>query len=429
MEKDVQKLINAGQTEDTVIIHAAPGEMVVPPVISNQTQQMINQDMQSVGLNPAEYMVGQGSINNLTGLQEFGFLSKLFKKVKNVAKKVLPVVAPFIPGGPLLKGAVTAVAGKASGLDTKDALLGGLTAGLGAKFLGGTGTAGKGLEGLKGTSGKFFGKEGTFRNILGAGKEYVLPGKDGRGLIKNIFGGGDSLQPYSDAEIDEMLTTMDPSVVEQIVAERNAEISSPNIVRQVLGSTPGQSGIGVIEDLIKGRESDFTKPRGQQLFDADGKPVSSQGFGLGGAGGIAGLAALYGLATKKAAEKTEGGLRDIRLSTRPDLMPQQTFQGFDVGVRPGMSYGGGMELQELDMRMGGPSVGPGTETSDDIPAMLSDGEFVMTAAANKGLGGFKIEKNKDSITLYPTGKPDREQGFKNNDMMMKMFEDYQEMVS
>jgi hypothetical protein len=31
--------------------------------------------------------------------------------------------------------------------------------------------------------------------------------------------------------------------------------------------------------------------------------------------------------------------------------------------------------------------GPGTETSDDIPAMLSDGEFVMTAKAVKGLGG------------------------------------------
>jgi hypothetical protein len=30
--------------------------------------------------------------------------------------------------------------------------------------------------------------------------------------------------------------------------------------------------------------------------------------------------------------------------------------------------------------------GPGTETSDDIPAMLSDGEFVMTAKAVKGLG-------------------------------------------
>jgi len=31
--------------------------------------------------------------------------------------------------------------------------------------------------------------------------------------------------------------------------------------------------------------------------------------------------------------------------------------------------------------------GPGTETSDDIPAMLSDGEFVMTAKAVKGAGG------------------------------------------
>jgi hypothetical protein len=30
--------------------------------------------------------------------------------------------------------------------------------------------------------------------------------------------------------------------------------------------------------------------------------------------------------------------------------------------------------------------GPGTETSDSIPAMLSDGEFVMTAKAVKGAG-------------------------------------------
>jgi hypothetical protein len=34
--------------------------------------------------------------------------------------------------------------------------------------------------------------------------------------------------------------------------------------------------------------------------------------------------------------------------------------------------------------------GPGTETSDDIPAMLSDGEFVMTAKAVKGAGAFDV---------------------------------------
>ena len=42
---------------------------------------------------------------------------------------------------------------------------------------------------------------------------------------------------------------------------------------------------------------------------------------------------------------------------------------------------------DLDMRPGGESVGPGTGTSDDIPAMLSDGEFVMTAKAVEGAGG------------------------------------------
>jgi hypothetical protein len=47
--------------------------------------------------------------------------------------------------------------------------------------------------------------------------------------------------------------------------------------------------------------------------------------------------------------------------------------------------GGG--ISDLDMRLGGASNGPGTGTSDDIPAMLSDGEFVVTAKAVENLGG------------------------------------------
>ena len=45
--------------------------------------------------------------------------------------------------------------------------------------------------------------------------------------------------------------------------------------------------------------------------------------------------------------------------------------------------GGGV----LDLQEGGESIGPGTGTSDSIPAMLSDGEFVMTAKAVRGAGG------------------------------------------
>ena len=44
--------------------------------------------------------------------------------------------------------------------------------------------------------------------------------------------------------------------------------------------------------------------------------------------------------------------------------------------------GGTMDLRQV----GGMSLGPGTEKSDDIPAMLSDGEFVMTSRAVRGLG-------------------------------------------
>ena len=53
--------------------------------------------------------------------------------------------------------------------------------------------------------------------------------------------------------------------------------------------------------------------------------------------------------------------------------------------------GGIMQLSKGDMveefpRMNGPISGPGTETSDDIPAMLSDGEFVVNAKAVRGIG-------------------------------------------
>ena len=75
--------------------------------------------------------------------------------------------------------------------------------------------------------------------------------------------------------------------------------------------------------------------------------------------------------------------------------------------------GGPMELandprlQKARMfpRRTGQIQGPGTETSDDIPAMLSDGEFVMTAQAVRG-----------------AGNGSREQGFKKMYDIMRAFE-------
>ena len=63
-----------------------------------------------------------------------------------------------------------------------------------------------------------------------------------------------------------------------------------------------------------------------------------------------------------------------------------------IKVKPAFRGIGGQEMAQggiadLDMRGGGHSIGPGTGTSDDVPAMLSDGEFVMTANAVRNLGG------------------------------------------
>ena len=44
------------------------------------------------------------------------------------------------------------------------------------------------------------------------------------------------------------------------------------------------------------------------------------------------------------------------------------------------------DMVEHFPRMNGPISGPGTERSDDIPAMLSDGEFVVNARAVRGIG-------------------------------------------
>jgi len=59
--------------------------------------------------------------------------------------------------------------------------------------------------------------------------------------------------------------------------------------------------------------------------------------------------------------------------------------------------------------------GPGTERSDDIPAMLSDGEFVMTAKAVRGLGALNGANKDDKLEQ-------RRQGAKMMYDMMDKFE-------
>ena len=68
------------------------------------------------------------------------------------------------------------------------------------------------------------------------------------------------------------------------------------------------------------------------------------------------------------------------------LTPFQTIQNIRVPTfNQPVTAKEGKEITSFPRKTGAIS-GPGTETSDSIPAMLSDGEFVMNAKAVRGAG-------------------------------------------
>jgi hypothetical protein len=79
------------------------------------------------------------------------------------------------------------------------------------------------------------------------------------------------------------------------------------------------------------------------------------------------------------------GLYGVPLIYGPDGQPRR------------MAKGGDAQMTHFP-RKNGPINGPGTGTSDDIPAMLSDGEFVFTAKAVRNAGGGS--RRKGAARMY-----------------------------
>jgi hypothetical protein len=78
--------------------------------------------------------------------------------------------------------------------------------------------------------------------------------------------------------------------------------------------------------------------------------------------------------------------------------------GFIDGQPQYLNYGGTAQYPRREMLV----EGPGTERSDDIPAMLSDGEFVLNSRSVRGAD--------------PTGQGNRYRGAQNLYNMMRNFE-------
>jgi len=215
---------------------------------------------------------------------------------------------------------------------------------------------------------------------------------------------------------------------------------------------------------LKGRPSDPVRQGGLgQIFSgAGGAGGMGGGFGLGDVG-AAGLAGLFGKLAYEEAKKAKGVPLTPLVTMGPTgrynieaeiarRMGQQAPNPVEFGLLPegtipqlsgGMAYGGpvqafadggavammneGGEMEvEIDMddfdRMNGDINGPGTETSDEIPAMLSDGEFVMTGRAVRGAGSYELQKGENGIiSLIPSFEEDRERGTQLMYQIMDMF--------
>jgi len=103
----------------------------------------------------------------------------------------------------------------------------------------------------------------------------------------------------------------------------------------------------------------------------------------------------------------------------PQVVDRMGYYGGGMVAPMAYAEGGNVDMNEFE-RMNGRIDGEGTETSDDIPAMLSDGEFVMTGQAVRGAGSFEMQEGAGGIiSLVPSLSESRERGI---DLMYKMMD-------
>ena len=380
----VSQLGGLGRFEDTYMVHAAEGETVVPMEVLDSNpilKERLFETMRDMGIQPERYIVGNefNSINPLTGQPEF-FLKKIFRRLRKAkqdigrrlrkgAADISGYAAPILGAmyGPAAGAAAGALLGQYKRENPGDpnqalqmALRGGIS-GIGSNLATGQGLMGTGLANQYGFNPINIGK-----GVLGMGEMGYVPGssdvmqqqmpkvgfidKGGINLLEglqNTFmnqGDGNFLERFKFNEIlgaggnpDAPLS--DPQ--NQSVLER---LFGKNKLLQLLfkfGATK------VLGDVIKEENEEAAKAAAE-------------------------MAANYG-------KQSNFGVYDTLIN------PGELVQAPDTSLTDvfATAANGGI----LDLDAGGELKGPGTGTSDSIPAMLSDGEFVMTAKAVRGAGG------------------------------------------
>ena len=429
-----------GRYGDNYMVHAAEGETIVPREVLEQNpglKEDLFRQMTMMGIeNPNRYVVGDqlNSINPITGQPEF-FFKKIFRSIKKVVKKAAPIIVPMLGnmilpgiGGLLASGLYT----KAQGGSWGDALKA-----AGMAYLGNVASAGI-MGGINAPSGQFFDGFST-----GIGRGITAPYDAVRGLIQ-----GGSASPFSQgvfgkSTVPGMLKQYDTKYLDipsasdmniQTAANPGAVPAAP-VAPTTLGAektfkiTSGQTANDFPpgSKVTSGDKTYLVK----RVLTKDGSRFTNtlveapSGIGKFYQENIKGPVA--NIVGEKAANPVilgGGALLASAFSKDPPPPPknasQQQMAAYDAylaefaqnpnmsedrhkylrglsGIIPQFTRSQLANIIQRDVRRmpgyrfvgagGGEVMGPGTGTSDSIPARLSDGEFVMTARAVENAGG------------------------------------------
>ena len=330
MADQAQELAFAGEGQDTQLVHAEIGDLLVPPAMLEddpELEKTLQRKFEEYDVDPDSRVVGVGiaSLNKNTGLEEFGFFKKLVKGVKKVIRPIVKI-AQFIPGpwqpiAALANKALTVydvAKGRASPLSLLT-VAGPLSTGPSiSKSIGGIKSLGNGsfLRGIgqsvaqtpgaigSGIGSLFQDPRGSIQSLFGQ----IFQGGQGQGQgqmpqqsVDDILSDAKSTGDWqTETRIERMRSegATDSAILQNLYG---AGVGQPaqqggNWLQQLLsGGTQGQSGIGRIEDMLKGRSSDPVRAGGG-LLDTFGGMFGGQGGGGGGLGSLLGGGGLGGLA-------------------------------------------------------------------------------------------------------------------------------------
>ena len=420
MSKIANRMANMGRNGDNELVHVKTGELIVSPEVLEKNPKLaqeLAQEFQNSNENMGDYVVGSegNSINPMTGQREF-FLKGLVKGIKGIFSKVagfiLPGIMGLIPGfaglSPILKGMVTGgIGGLLSGKGIKGALQGAALGGLGTglyKGFTGTGSFGENV------AASF--RSPTVQNIPADAFEM----RD-RIIKKEI-----PIDPY-DTSGKMGTRTVTETIQERVpVPAQSGPVAGGGFLDKLLPSQPDISSGDFLVQKQKYIDQGFSNTEAFDRAMKDLKPglmdyAPIAGLTIASAGALGAFDTPeqtmddpYGVTSRELVDKDPGRYRVL-----PKYIPPRRTELEDVRVptpdpylftkmleeQPRTAAKGG----EMFPRKTGAINGPGTETSDDVPAMLSDGEFVMTSRAVRGLGNGS-----------------RQQGVKKMYDMMKNFE-------